>query len=395
MFRVFDILYLNDKQLTQYTLRDRHNALEKAVKPVHRRLEIHSYTSATSPDAIEPLLRDVVANASEGLVLKNPRSMYRLNSRNDDWLKVKPEYMSEFGESLDCLVIGGYYGSGKRGGILSSYLCGLRVSPNHVQAGANPEKCFSFFKVGGGFRVEDYAEIRHRTEGKWIDWDIKNPPSEYVELGGGEAKQLERPDVWIRPKDSIVVSVKAASVGPSDSFARGYTLRFPRFRRLRLDRAWDSALSVEEFQSLKQHVDEESKEKAMTMEDRKRAQPKALEERACPLWEMTRPFCRRKTAKATKLFEGIEFYVLSESLKPFKHTKTQLEIIIQENGGTVSQRAAPGTAMVMVADKKVVKVASLMKQGGVDNYPPQMDPGLSRAAPSRHGRRRRCLSAAV
>lgn len=370
LFRVFDILYLNDKQLTQYTLRDRHGALEKAIKPVHRRLEMHGYTSATSPDAIEPLLRDVVANASEGLVLKNPRSMYRLNSRNDDWLKVKPEYMSEFGESLDCLVIGGYYGSGKRGGMLSSYLCGLRASPNHVRAGANPEKCFSFFKVGGGFRVEDYAEVRHRTEGKWIDWDVKNPPSEYIELGGGEAKQLERPDVWIRPKDSIVVSVKAASVGPSDSFARGYTLRFPRFRRLRLDRAWDSALSVEEFQSLKQHVDEESKEKAMTMEDRKRRNPKRLKRELVIVGGDKAPLAQQ-TGRAGKLFDGIEFCVLSESLKPFKHTKAQLETIVRENGGTVSQRAAPGTTMVIIADKKVVKVASLVKQGDVDIIRPR------------------------
>ncbi|KAM3510048.1 hypothetical protein MY11210_006054 [Beauveria gryllotalpidicola] len=371
LFRVFDILYLNDKQLTPYTLRDRHMALEKAVKPVHRRLEIHGYTSATSPDAIEPLLRDVVANASEGLVLKNPRSMYRLNSRNDDWLKVKPEYMSEFGESLDCIVIGGYYGSGKRGGMLSSYLCGLRASPNHIQAGADPEKCFSFFKVGGGFRVEDYAEIRHRTEGKWIDWDVRNPPSTYIELGGGEAKQYERPDVWIRPKDSVVVSVKAASVGPSDSFARGYTLRFPRFRRLRLDRAWDSALSVDEFQSLKQHADEESRDKAMTMEDRKRRNPKRLKRELVIVGGNSTGPSPQRTAEETALFRGIEFCVLSESLKPFKHSKAQLEMLIKENGGAVSQRAVPGRAMVLVADKKVVKVASLLKQGDVNIIRPR------------------------
>lgn len=371
LFRVFDILYLNDKQLTQYTLRDRSRALEKALKPVHRRLEIHGHTAATSPDAIEPLLRDVVANASEGLVLKNPRAMYRLNSRNDDWLKVKPEYMSEFGESLDCLVVGGYYGSGKRGGILSSYLCALRASPNHVQVGANPEKCFSFFKVGGGFRVEDYAEIRHRTEGKWIDWDPKNPPTEYIELGGGETRQLERPDVWIRPKDSIVVSAKAASVASSDSFATGFTLRFPRFRRLRLDRAWDSALSVEEFQSLRAHVEEESKEKAMTVEDRKRRNPKRLKKEIVIVGDDTAAALPQESAKATKLFEGLEFCVLSESLKPFKHTKAQLEAIIKENGGTVSQRAAPGTTMVLIADKKVVKAASLIKQGNVDIIRPK------------------------
>ncbi|QPC60241.1 hypothetical protein HYE67_002472 [Fusarium culmorum] len=369
LFRVFDILYLNNKPLTQYTLRDRHRALEKAIKPVYRRLEIHEYTSATSADAIEPLLREVVANASEGLVLKNPRSMYRLNSRNDDWLKVKPEYMSEFGESLDCVIIAGYYGTGKRGGALSSFLCGLRVTQNHIQAGANPEKCFSFFKVGGGFRAEDYAEIRHRTEGKWIEWDQRNPPSEYIELGGGEARQFERPDVWIRPKDSVVVSVKAASVGPSDSFALGFTLRFPRFRRLRLDRSWNTALSLEEFQELKQRVDEESREKAMTVEDRKRHNPKRVKKELTIAGEDTK--VAEFMGETTKLFEGLEFCVLSEALRPYKKTKTQLETIIKENGGVISQRAAPGTNMVLIADKKVVKVASLVKGGDVNIIRPK------------------------
>lgn len=369
LFRVFDILLLNDKQLTQYTLRDRHNALQKAIKPVHRRLELHTHIAATSADAIEPMLRDVVANASEGLVLKNPRSSYRLNSRNDDWLKVKPEYMSEFGESLDCVIIGGYYGSGRRGGQLSSFLCGLRATQNHIQAGANPEKCFSFFKVGGGFRGEDYAEIRHRTEGKWMEWDRNNPPTEYVELGGGEARQYERPDMWIRPKDSIVISAKAASVGPSDQFAKGFTLRFPRFRRLRLDRSWDSALSLEEFTELKKRVEEESRDKEMTVEDRKRRNPKRVKRELVIAGEDQA--AKEVKPGSTRIFEGLEFCVLSESLKPYKKTKAELEAIIKANGGIVSQRAAPGTNMVLVADKKVVKVASLIKGGGADIIRPR------------------------
>ncbi|GAB0136975.1 hypothetical protein EsDP_00005258 [Epichloe bromicola] len=369
VFRVFDIVYLNDKSLTQYTLRDRRKALEKAIKSVHRRLEVHTYAAATTADAIEPMLREVVATASEGLVLKNPRSMYRLNSRNDDWLKVKPEYMSEFGESLDCVIIGGYYGSGRRGGTLSSFLCGLRASQNHIQAGEDPEKCFSFFKVGGGFRGEDYAEIRHHTEGKWMEWDRKRPPTKYIELGGGESRQLERPDMWIRPKDSVVISAKAASAGPSDSFARGYTLRFPRFRRLRLDRSWDSALSVDEFEELRRRVDEEAKEKAMTLEDRKRRNPKRARRELVIAGQGAAP--PEFEGNKSKIFEGLEFCVLSESLKPYKKTKAQLETMIKENGGAVSQRALPGSHMVLVADKKVVKVASLIKGGGANIIKPK------------------------
>jgi DNA ligase-4 len=134
LFRVFDCLYVNDQDITKFTLRDRHNALIGSVRDVHRRLEIHHHVVATSVNEIEPLLRKVVAEASEGLVLKNPRSLYRLNSRNDDWMKVKPEYMKQYGESLDCLILGGYYGSGHKGGRLSSFLCGLRVSKNMVDS---------------------------------------------------------------------------------------------------------------------------------------------------------------------------------------------------------------------------------------------------------------------
>jgi DNA ligase-4 len=134
LFRVFDCLYVNDQDITKFTLRDRHKALTQSVRDVHRRMEIHSHVVAKSVDEIEPLLRKVVAEASEGLVLKNPRSLYRLNSRNDDWMKVKPEYMTEFGESLDCLIIGGYYGSGHKGGRLSSFLCGLRVTKNIIDS---------------------------------------------------------------------------------------------------------------------------------------------------------------------------------------------------------------------------------------------------------------------
>jgi len=135
LFRVFDCLYLNDRSLTQFKLSERRAALEASVKDIHRRIEIHEYQEAQHASEIEAALRKVVAEASEGLVLKNPRSVYQLNSRNDDWMKVKPEYMTEFGESLDCVVIGGYYGSGHRGGRLSSFLCGLRVGKNDIQNG--------------------------------------------------------------------------------------------------------------------------------------------------------------------------------------------------------------------------------------------------------------------
>ncbi|KAL2258778.1 hypothetical protein VTK26DRAFT_7770 [Humicola hyalothermophila] len=375
LYRVFDILLLNDKSLTEYTLADRRRALERAVKGAPRRLEIHPYEPATSPDAIEPLLRKVVAEASEGLVLKNPRSRYQLNSRNNDWIKVKPEYMSEFGESLDCVVIGGYYGSGRRGGTLSSFLCGLRVSENFVRSGAaaSREKCLSFCKVGGGIKAEDYAEIRHHTEGKWHDWDPANPPSEFIELGGGERLQYERPDVWIRPSESVVLSIKAASFAPSDQFAMGWTLRFPRFRKLRLDKAWDAGMDIDECEALRTRVKQEERErKAMEMENRRR-RPAKRQKRELVIagTEPQADFAAVPKQARSDLFRGLDFCVLSEAVKPKKASKPELEKLVKENGGRIHQAVDKGSGMIVLADKNVVRVASLKRAGDVDIVRPR------------------------
>lgn len=278
LFRVFDILFLNGRDLTRYTLRDRRKALEKTIRPVHRRFEVHTYEEATTPADIETCLRKAVAEASEGLVLKNPRSPYRLNERHDDWMKVKPEYMTEFGESLDVVVVGGYYGSGHRGGNLSSFLCGLRVDDERSTQGSLFEKCWSFCKVGGGFTAADYQEIRHHTDGKWKEWDSSKPPTEYIELAGGDS-QLEKPDMWIKPSDSVVLCVKAASVSVSGMFRMGLTLRFPRFKKLRKDKTWKTALSIQEFLDLKSNAEHEHREKELAIDNTRRKRVKRTEKK--------------------------------------------------------------------------------------------------------------------
>lgn len=360
LFRVFDCLYLNDVILTKYTLRNRYEALKKSIKSVHRRLEIHEHTDGKAAADIEPILRQVIADGAEGLVLKNPRSEYRLNERNDDWIKVKPEYMTEFGEELDCVVIGGFYGSGKRGGGLSSFLCGLRVDQPQVDSGADPRKCYSFFKVGGGFTASDYAEIRHRTDGKWTDWDPRNPPLHLIELGGGD-RQIERPDVWIEPDKSVVLSVKAASVTATTDYRTGKTLRFPRFKKLRADKNWKSALSVQGFEALRRQAEEEREERSFKVDDaRRKRNAKVKKKKKIVVQGQEEEITTAYAGPVTEVFQGLKFYVMTESLKPNKKSKAEVEQIIKGNGGTVvASKKDEGT--IIVADRNLVKVASLQK----------------------------------
>jgi len=360
LYKVFDCLYLNGHPITNYTIRDRRRALQQAVKDVPRRLEIHNYKEATSAAEIEPLLRQVIAEASEGLVLKNPRSPYRLNERNDDWMKVKPEYMTEFGENLDCVIIGGYYGSGHRGGRLSSFMCGLRVDENQVSQGADPMKFYSFFKVGGGFTAADYAAVRHKTDGKWKKWDPKNPPTQYIELAGGPL-QYERPDEWILPSDSLVVEVKAASVTATDQFRMGFTIRFPRFKKIRTDREWNNALSITDFVALKNNVEREGKEKQFKVDDNRRKRQRVGRKKPLTVAGSEIVHDTTNGTKTRKIFEGLSFYVMTGSQKPKKKSKAELEQLVKSHGAKIVQNASkPET--ICIGDQRTVHVAASVKR---------------------------------
>jgi len=360
LYKVFDCLYLNGHPITNYTIRDRRRALQQAVKDVPRRLEIHNYKEATSAAEIEPLLRQVIAEASEGLVLKNPRSPYRLNERNDDWMKVKPEYMTEFGENLDCVIIGGYYGSGHRGGRLSSFMCGLRVDENQVSQGADPMKFYSFFKVGGGFTAADYAAVRHKTDGKWKKWDPKNPPTQYIELAGGPL-QYERPDEWILPSDSLVVEVKAASVTATDQFRMGFTIRFPRFKKIRTDREWNNALSITDFVALKNNVEREGKEKQFKVDDNRRKRQRVGRKKPLTVAGSEIVHDTTNGTKTRKIFEGLSFYVMTGSQKPKKKSKAELEQLAKSHGAKIVQNASkPET--ICIGDQRTVHVAASVKR---------------------------------
>ncbi|THX88607.1 ATP-dependent DNA ligase [Aureobasidium pullulans] len=369
LFRIFDCLYLNDEVLTNYSLRDRRKALVSAVNNVHRRFEIHEYVEATTAADVEPELRKVVAESSEGLVMKNPRSVYLLNSRNSDWMKVKPEYMTEFGEQLDCVVIGGYYGSGHRGGNLSSFLCGL-APPSHL-ATSNPEFMFSFCKVGGGMTAHDYAEIRHLTDGKWMPWDKKNPPLEWIELGGHEENlQYEMPDVWIKPSESVVLQIKAASVIEQEKrYRTKCTLRFPRFTALRKDKDWKSALTWESFRTLKARAEHERKEKEFKVDDARKKRAKRARKKVLTIIGADEQVKTPYAGPESALFNGMNFYIITGAAKPLNKTKAELEQLVKANGGNIVATHSNADT-ICIGEGNPIRIASIKKAGTRNIFKP-------------------------
>ncbi|KAA8904713.1 hypothetical protein TRICI_005410 [Trichomonascus ciferrii] len=365
LYRVFDVLYLNNEVLTGYSLQQRKKALHRIINPFPHHVEILEYTIGTKEQDISENLRQVVEQSSEGLVIKNPKSKYSVNERNSDWIKVKPEYVEEFEESVDVCIIGGYYGGGRRGNIVASYLCGLRAGDDPE----NPMKFLSFCKVGGGMSADDYATIRHAIGTKFKKFDPKNPPTDYLVLAGSSGLK-ERPDLWIKPGESIVLEVKASQVIPSEQFKAGLTLRFPRFKQIRTDKSWDTALSVNQFKKITEDIDAKIEYQKESKKAAKRANNTAerLTSKRRRLLGDSAEDLSKVTVK-TQIFEGRKFFIMTDSYSVRRMDKKDIQKLVKECGGTITQTYKHNSdeeAPYLIGDKYVGNVATIERTGAYD-----------------------------
>ncbi|BFZ54072.1 DNA ligase (ATP) [Savitreella phatthalungensis] len=377
-FIVYDILHLNGKNLTTSTLRARRQVLTKIIQPIDRRLEVIAHEEGHTAAQIEARLRRCVDEASEGLVVKDPASAYATNKRTDGWIKVKPEYMGEFGENLDLLVIGGFYGEGRRGNMVASFLCGIRqdsqqpsrTSQASQMQPSSPSKAddeetpryTTFCRVGGGFNAADYAEIKHLTAGKWVKFNPRSPPPHIFCARSSSGTIIDPPDVWIRPQDSFVVQLKAASITPSDTFGMGLTLRFPRFERLRPDKDYMTAVSKADLHDIKRQAERDHANKLMTTHKRRATGPASGSRKRRALIVQGGELLSDDDNSSGPL-AGHDFYIMTSS-KAFKKSKLDLEHLVREAGGRVVQRDDPDVNCV--AEGNTVKVAALKKRGTHD-----------------------------
>mgnify|MGYP003312305227 CR=1 FL=1 len=67
----------------------------------------------------------------------------------------------------------------------------------------------------------------------------------------------------------------------------------------------------------------------------------------------------------------MKFCVLSEAMKPLKKSKAEIEAFIKYHGGLIFQSPTAEPGILCIADKKVVKVASLIKAGEISLIRPK------------------------
>ncbi|MBM2818555.1 MAG: lig [Nitrosarchaeum sp.] len=233
----FDVLYYNGKSCLETEYKERRLLLEKIVKEDNFAKHV-PMTIINNESEIEEFLENSINSGCEGLMLKMLDKPYQAGSRGSYWLKLKREYRNELGDSLDLVVIGAFFGKGRRTGKYGTLLLATYDDDN--------DRFTSICKVGTGFTDEDLDQLYQILSNKVT---IKKNPKIDSEM---EA------DVWFEPELVVEVVASEITLSPIHMAARneirkdtGLALRFPKFTgKIRLEKNAEDASTNEEVMTL-------------------------------------------------------------------------------------------------------------------------------------------------
>ena len=244
----FDILYHDKKDCLDLEYSERRKILERLVTEDNFS-KLVPMLLVKNENEIEDFLENSINAGCEGLMLKTTSAPYRAGTRGSNWLKLKREYRNELGDSLDLIVIGAYFGRGRRTGLYGTLLLGT-YNPKQDNF---PSVC----KVGTGFTDESLDQLYQILSNKVT---LKKNPRIISEM---EA------DVWFEPELILEIVASEVTLSPIhktgfDSVRKGsgFALRFPKFTgKIRYEKAVEDASTDEEVLTLYMSQSKISQEK--------------------------------------------------------------------------------------------------------------------------------------
>jgi DNA ligase-1 len=200
----FDCLYLDGQVLVEQGNAERWAALERVVPQGARVLRL----PVTSESEGEQVMRAALQRGHEGVVAKSLASSYEAGRRGSGWLKLKPA------PTLDLVVLGAEWGSGRRQGWLSN-----------LHLGARDPETGGFVMLGKTFKGLTDEVLSWQTQKLQ---ELATDTSQYV--------------VMVRPE--LVVEIAFDGLQQSPVYPGGLALRFARVRRYREDKPASEADTI-------------------------------------------------------------------------------------------------------------------------------------------------------
>jgi len=232
----FDILYVDGRDLTLESLRERRKVLESVIKEGER-VKLSKAIFTSDPRELEKFLHEAIEAGCEGLVVKSmgKEAIYRAGARGWLWIKYKRDYKSEMIDTVDLVVVGAFHGRGRRSGTYGALLMAAYDKDSDMFR--------SVCKVGSGFTDEDLKKLPEMLEPYKID-------HKHARVDSGM-----NADIWFEPK--LVLEIIGAEITLSPIHRAGWgtiredcglAIRFPRFTgRYRFDKAPEDATTIDEL----------------------------------------------------------------------------------------------------------------------------------------------------
>ncbi len=228
---LFDIVYLEGKNMMQEPFKKRRATLEKLVNGKGL-IQLSEMKLIDNAKDLEEFFEEKISQGLEGIIAKDLEAPYIAGARKFSWIKLKRSYKGTLDDTLDLVIIGYYTGKGKR----TQFGLGALLTASYNKKNDTFE---SIAKVGTGLTEEnlkDYEKMLSQIK-------TKNKPKR-IEC------ELE-PDFWVEPKYIIEVRADEITQSPSHKTAfkngKGLALRFPRLIKLRSDKKAEQATETNEI----------------------------------------------------------------------------------------------------------------------------------------------------
>src|SRR6476660_4225033 len=170
-------------------------------------------TVTENPDEASQFQRDALARGHEGVMVKLMSAPYAAGRRGSAWIKVKEA------RTLDLVVLGVEWGSGRRHGWLSN-----------IHMGARDPATGEFVMLGKTFKG---------MTDEMLEWQTK----EFL------AREVRREGHVVHVRPEVVVEVAFNEVQRSTQYPGGVALRFARVKGYRTDKKPSEADTIDTVRS--------------------------------------------------------------------------------------------------------------------------------------------------
>lgn len=140
-------------------------------------------------------------------------------------------------------IIGGYYDERKQ--YIKSFLLGVM---NKNDSNMDESVFHAIGRVRNGLSRAQMQKIQKKLDPYWHKVLLTKNGRKINSLNPKCIEwNQDPPDVWIEPKNSILLQIKASELVETKTYRTSHTLRFPRIVEIREDKMWYDCCSLDEF----------------------------------------------------------------------------------------------------------------------------------------------------